>query len=93
MEQLEDGKEWDMPMLNVFRRSGGDIRHFWGSELLYVPPEPGQEYRPGDPIDPVWVSSTTHRKGEVTFSRSSTTPDVRPHEMDGTSWHTTTTLD
>jgi hypothetical protein len=30
-----------MPMLNMFRRAGSVIRHFWGSELLYVPPEPG----------------------------------------------------
>ena len=28
--------------------------HFWGSELLYVPPEPGQEYRHNDLLDPVW---------------------------------------
>lgn len=25
------------PMLNVFHRDGGAIRHFWGSELLYAP--------------------------------------------------------
>ena len=39
---------------NVFRRSRDGIRHFWGSELLYVPPEPGQEYRHNDLLDPVW---------------------------------------
>jgi hypothetical protein len=39
---FKPGEEWDMPMLNVFRRDGAAIRHFWGSELLYVPPEPGQ---------------------------------------------------
>ena len=33
-----------MPILNVFRRGRDGIFHFWGSELLYVPPEPGQEY-------------------------------------------------
>ena len=49
-----DGEEWDMPMLNVFRREGGTVRHFWGSELLYVPPEAGQEYRHNDLLDPVW---------------------------------------
>ena len=48
------GEEWDMPMLNVFRRDGTAIRHFWGSELLYVPPEPGQQYRHDDLVDPVW---------------------------------------
>lgn len=30
------------------------IRHRWGSELLYVPPEPGQEYRHNDLLDPLW---------------------------------------
>jgi predicted dithiol-disulfide oxidoreductase (DUF899 family) len=65
-QHLGDGKEWDMPMLNVFRRSGGVIRHFWGSELLYVPPEPGQEYRHGDPIDPVWglLDNTPEGRGD-----------------------------
>jgi len=53
-QEFTDGKEWDMPILNVFRREGGTIRHFWGSELLYTPPEPGQEYRHNDLLDPVW---------------------------------------
>lgn len=33
------------PMLNVFEREGGTIRHFWGSELLYAPAAPGQDPR------------------------------------------------
>ena len=52
--KLENGEEWDMPILNVFRRGRDGICHFWGSELLYVPPEPGQEYRHNDLLDPVW---------------------------------------
>jgi predicted dithiol-disulfide oxidoreductase (DUF899 family) len=50
--ETEEGAQ--MPMLNVFRRSGSAIRHFWGSELLYVPPEPGQDPRHTDSIDPQW---------------------------------------
>ena len=53
-QDFKAGQEWDMPMLNVFRRDGGEIRHFWGSEVLYVPPEPGQEYRHNDALDPLW---------------------------------------
>ena len=53
-QEFKDGEEWDMPMLNVFHRSGNVIRHFWGSELLYVPPEPGQEYRHNDSLDSLW---------------------------------------
>ena len=53
-QDFTDGEDWDMPILNVFRRDGKTVRHFWGSELLYVPPEPGQEYRHNDLLDPVW---------------------------------------
>jgi len=56
-QDFKDGKEWDMPMLNVFKKeSDGDgrVRHFWGCELLWVPMEKGQEYRHNDLLDPVW---------------------------------------
>jgi predicted dithiol-disulfide oxidoreductase (DUF899 family) len=53
-QDFKAGVEWDMPMLNVFHRDGKTIRHFWGSEVLYVPPEPGQEYRHNDALDPLW---------------------------------------
>lgn len=42
------------PMLNVFRRDGDTIRHFWGSELLYAPTDPGQEPRHVGTIEPLW---------------------------------------
>ncbi len=42
------------PMLNVFERDGDTIRHFWGSELLYAPTEPGQDPRHVGTIEPVW---------------------------------------
>lgn len=41
-------------MLNVFHRRGKVINHFWGSELLYVPPVPGPEYRHNDALDSLW---------------------------------------
>jgi len=50
----EPGKNWDEPMYNVFRKDGSTIRHFWGSELVYAPEEPGQNHRAGDLVDPVW---------------------------------------
>jgi predicted dithiol-disulfide oxidoreductase (DUF899 family) len=43
-----------MPILNVFHRDGDLIRHFWASELLYSPSEPGQDPRHGHTIDPLW---------------------------------------
>jgi predicted dithiol-disulfide oxidoreductase (DUF899 family) len=48
-----DGSQ-QLPMLNVFRRDGEAIRHFWGSELLYQPPDPGQDPRHAETIDPLW---------------------------------------
>ena len=41
-------------MLNVFRRDGDGIRHFWGSELMFATAEPGQDPRHSDTIDPLW---------------------------------------
>jgi predicted dithiol-disulfide oxidoreductase (DUF899 family) len=66
-QDFKDGEEWDMPILNVFRREGGAVRHFWGSELLYVPPEPGQEYRHNDLIDPLWNLLDTVPEGRGDF--------------------------
>jgi predicted dithiol-disulfide oxidoreductase (DUF899 family) len=48
----DDGQQ--QPMLNVFRRDGDGIRHFWGSELFYQDPDPGEDPRHGDTIDPLW---------------------------------------
>ena len=42
------------PMLNVFHRDGETIRHFWGSELLYAPSDPGQEPRHVGILEPLW---------------------------------------
>jgi predicted dithiol-disulfide oxidoreductase (DUF899 family) len=42
------------PMLNVFHRDGGGIRHFWGSELFYAPWDPGQDPRHVGTLEPVW---------------------------------------
>jgi predicted dithiol-disulfide oxidoreductase (DUF899 family) len=42
------------PMLNVFRRDGATIRHFWGSELFYAPTDAGQDPRHVGTLEPVW---------------------------------------
>ncbi|TMC50009.1 MAG: hypothetical protein E6J14_07370 [Chloroflexi bacterium] len=39
-------------MLNVFHREGDTIGHFWGSERLYAPTEPGQDPRRVGAIEP-----------------------------------------
>jgi predicted dithiol-disulfide oxidoreductase (DUF899 family) len=42
------------PMLNVFHRDGELIRHFWGSELMYAPTDPGQDPRHVGTLEPLW---------------------------------------
>jgi predicted dithiol-disulfide oxidoreductase (DUF899 family) len=32
----------------------GTVHHTRGSEMLYVPAEPGQHYRRNDLLDPLW---------------------------------------
>jgi predicted dithiol-disulfide oxidoreductase (DUF899 family) len=52
LAETPDGEQ--QPMLNVFHRDGDTIRHFWGSELFYAPPEPEQEPRHVGTLEPVW---------------------------------------
>jgi predicted dithiol-disulfide oxidoreductase (DUF899 family) len=42
------------PGRNVFRKSDGEIRHFWGSEMGFAPTVPRQHHRAGDLVDPLW---------------------------------------
>jgi len=51
------------PMLNVFHRSNGAIRHFWSSELLNAPTEPGQEPRHVGTLEPLWNMFDLTREG------------------------------
>jgi predicted dithiol-disulfide oxidoreductase (DUF899 family) len=52
--ESEVARGQQLPMLNVFHREGDTIRHFWGSEMLFEPPDPGQDPRHGETIDPLW---------------------------------------
>jgi predicted dithiol-disulfide oxidoreductase (DUF899 family) len=42
------------PMLTVFHRDGSTIRHFWSSELLYAPSDPGEDPRHVGTLEPLW---------------------------------------
>jgi predicted dithiol-disulfide oxidoreductase (DUF899 family) len=50
----ESGDGGQLPMLNVFQREGNTIRHFWGTELLYAPSEPGEDPRHVGTLEPLW---------------------------------------
>ena len=62
--ETADGAQ--MPMLNVFVRDGDAIRHFWGSELMNAPADPGQNERHVDLIWPLWnlLDATPEGRGE-----------------------------
>lgn len=59
-------EDWDEPMLNVFRKDGDRVRHFWGSELVFAPDDPGQNHRALDIVDPLWglLDTTPEGRGE-----------------------------
>ena len=50
--ETRDGHQ--RPMLNVFSRSGGVLRHTWGAELLYEPCELEQDPRHVGTLEPLW---------------------------------------
>jgi predicted dithiol-disulfide oxidoreductase (DUF899 family) len=54
---------YPMPMLNVFRRDGEVIRHFWGAELTYGPSDPGQDHRSVGTLEPLWNLFDMTREG------------------------------
>jgi predicted dithiol-disulfide oxidoreductase (DUF899 family) len=47
-----DGAQW--PALNVFVRRDGKVSHFYCTELLFAPSEPGQNGRHVDLLWPLW---------------------------------------
>ena len=59
-----DGNQ--MPALNVFVRQDGKIHHCYHTELLWAPPEPGQDARHVDSIWPLWNLLDFTREGRGT---------------------------
>jgi predicted dithiol-disulfide oxidoreductase (DUF899 family) len=51
------------PMLNVFDRDAGTIRHFWSSELFYARADPGQDPRHVGTLEPLWNLFDLTREG------------------------------
>lgn len=50
--ETPDGEQ--APILNVFARDGGEIRHAWATELMFAPRGEGEEPRHVDSIWPIW---------------------------------------
>lgn len=51
------------PMINVFQKDGETVRHFWGSEMLYAPADPGQDPRHAGTLEPLWNLFDLTREG------------------------------
>ncbi|HXC57294.1 MAG TPA: DUF899 family protein [Rhizomicrobium sp.] len=51
----EDPEGQQQPMTNVFQRGADGIRHFWSSEMLYAPADPGQNPRHMGTAEPLWT--------------------------------------
>jgi predicted dithiol-disulfide oxidoreductase (DUF899 family) len=69
----ETAKGDQLPALNVFVRRAGAIHHFYNTELLYAPSEPGQDGRHVDLIWPLWnlFDFTPEGRGEKWYPRLS----------------------
>jgi predicted dithiol-disulfide oxidoreductase (DUF899 family) len=52
-----------MPIATVFARRDGKIHHFWSSELMLVPSDPGQDMRHVDFMWPLWSILDTTPEG------------------------------
>jgi len=59
----ETPEGFQMPMVTVFHRDGSEIRHFWSSEMLYAPADPGQDPRHAGTIEPSWNIFDLTREG------------------------------
>jgi predicted dithiol-disulfide oxidoreductase (DUF899 family) len=51
----EDTNGQQQPMCNVFHHTPEGIRHFWSSEMLYAPADPGQDPRHMGTVEPLWT--------------------------------------
>ena len=43
-----------LPLMTVFHRDGDQIRHFWTSEMLFAPSDPGQDPRHVGTVEQIW---------------------------------------
>jgi predicted dithiol-disulfide oxidoreductase (DUF899 family) len=62
-----------LPSLNVFARRDGKIHHFYHTELLFAPHEPGQDGRHVDMVWPLWnlFDYTPEGRGEKWYPKLS----------------------
>jgi predicted dithiol-disulfide oxidoreductase (DUF899 family) len=76
----ENEKGEQIPMLNVFVRRDDGVHHFYGAEVMFAPPEPGQDSRHVDLICPFWnlFDLTPEGRGVDWHPRLSYEPPTAP---------------
>ena len=69
----ENPDESQNPLLHVFARRGSTIHHFYTTELLFAPTEPGRHPRHIDPMWPLWnlFDMTPEGRGEGWYPKLS----------------------
>ena len=69
----ESPDESQNPLLHVFVRRGASVHHFYTTELLFAPTEPGQNPRHIDPMWPLWnlFDVTPEGRGEGWYPKLS----------------------
>lgn len=60
----------DTTFLNVFRRVGGQIYHFWGNEIAEAPMDVGQDHRAVDLLNPIFMALDFTPEGRGDFYTS-----------------------
>ncbi len=67
----EDSEGHQSPMLNVFVKRNGKVRHFWASELAFAKTEKGMHPRHVDMIWPLWnlLDLTPEGRGKDWYPR------------------------
>ena len=66
--QAEDEEGQLSPMVSVFHRDPDGIRHFWSSELVYAPKDPGQDMRAAGTLEPLWNLMDLTPEGRPDFN-------------------------
>jgi len=75
--RVPEGENWDETIFNVFKKSDGEVRHFWSSEMSFAPTVPNQHHRAGDLVDPLWGLLDMTPEGRSDFFPRRTTTKHR----------------
>jgi len=50
----ETAEGMQLPVMSVFQKDADGVRHFWSSEMMFEPGDPGQDPRHNGPLETLW---------------------------------------